>query len=101
EVEHVGLNHLTWIRSARTRHAGAFGGTSGGDRLDELFDRFGPEVELESGVSLEVLRLQHALPSYYVHYYYGHDAEVAAQSTAGYRSRADVVAELETTLLEE
>ena len=48
-----------------------------------------------------MLRLQHALPSYYVHYYYGHDAEVAAQSTAGYRSRADVVAELETTLLEE
>jgi len=52
-------------------------------------------------VSIDVLRLQHALPSYYVHYYYGHDAEVAAQATAGYRSRADVVAELETTLLEE
>ncbi len=105
EVEHVGLNHLTWIRSARTRGAGGTGGpgdeVGGEDRLDELFDRFGPEVELESGVSLEVLRLQHALPSYYVHYYYGHDAEVAAQSTAGYRSRADVVAELETTLLEE
>ena len=105
EVEHVGLNHLTWIRSARTRGAGGTGGPGDGvggeDRLDELFDRFGPEVELESGVSLEVLRLQHALPSYYVHYYYGHDAEVAAQSTAGYRSRADVVAELETTLLEE
>jgi len=101
EVEHVGLNHLTWIRSARTRHAGAFGGTSGEDRLDELFDRFGPEVELESGVPIDVLRLQHALPSYYVHYYYGHDAEVAQQSAAGYRSRADVVAELETKLLEE
>jgi 6-phospho-beta-glucosidase len=105
EVEHVGLNHLTWIRSARTRGADGAGGPGDGvggeDRLDELFDRFGPEVELESGVSLEVLRLQHALPSYYVHYYYGHDAEVAAQSTAGYRSRADVVAELETTLLEE
>ena len=101
EVEHVGLNHLTWIRSARTRHAGAFGGASGEDRLDELFDRFGSEVELESGVPIDVLRLQHALPSYYVHYYYGHDAEVAQQSAAGYRSRADVVAELETELLEE
>ena len=104
-VEHVGLNHLTWIRSARTRGTGSSGGGGGGfageDRLDELFDRFGPEVELESGLSLDVLRLQHALPSYYVHYYYGHDAEVAAQSTVGYRSRADVVAELETTLLEE
>ncbi len=105
-VEHVGLNHLTWIRSARTP-AGA--GTDGADtadgadpdRLDELFDRFGPHVELESGVPLEVLRLQHALPSYYVHYYYEHDAEVAQQSAPGYRSRAEVVAELETKLLEE
>ena len=48
-----------------------------------------------------MLRLQHALPSYYVHYYYQHDAEVAQQSAPGYRSRADVVAELETKLLEE
>ena len=98
EIEHVGLNHLTWIRSAR-----APGSTAGAseDRLDELFDRFGPEVELESGVPLEVLRLQHALPSYYVHYYYGHDAEVAQQAAPGYRPRADVVAELETTLLDE
>ena len=105
-VEHVGLNHLTWIRSARTgavRPAAApdVAEEAGPDRLDELFDRFGPEVELESGVPLEVLRLQHALPSYYVHYYYQHDAEVAAESTPGYRPRADVVAELETTLLEE
>ncbi len=99
-VEHVGLNHLTWIRSARTGGAGGEDG-AGPDRLDELFDRFGPEVELESGVSLDVLRLQHALPSYYVHYYYGHDAEVAQQSAPGYRSRADVVAELETKLLGE
>ena len=96
EVEHVGLNHLTWIRSAVVRGAG--GGT---DRLGELFERFGPELELESGVPIDVLRLQHALPSYYVHYYYQHDAEVAQQAAPGYRSRADVVAELETKLLEE
>ena len=95
EIEHVGLNHLTWIRSARTPAAGS----GARDRLDELFEGFGPEVELESGVSAEVLRLQHALPSYYVHYYYGHDAEVAQQESPGYRSRADVVAELETMLL--
>ena len=94
-VEHVGLNHLTWIRSARV------GDDRGEDRLDDLFSRFGPELELESGVSIDVLRLQHALPSYYVHYYYQHDAEVTQQSAAGHRSRADVVAELETKLLEE
>lgn len=95
-VEHVGLNHLTWIRSA---HVGARG--DGPDRLDDLFERFGPELELESGIPVDLLRLQHALPSYYVHYYYQHDAEVAAQSAPGHRSRADVVAELEATLLEQ
>ena len=94
-VEHVGLNHLTWIRSARV------GDDQSEDRLDDLFSRFGPELELESGVSIDVLRLQHALPSYYVHYYYQHDAEVTQQSAPGHRSRADVVAELETKLLEE
>jgi 6-phospho-beta-glucosidase len=94
-VEHVGLNHLTWIRSARV------GGDGGDERLEDLFERFGPELELESGVSIDVLRLQQALPSYYVHYYYQHDAEVAQQSAPGHRSRAEVVADLENALLQE
>jgi 6-phospho-beta-glucosidase len=94
-VEHVGLNHLTWIRSARV------GGEGGDDRLEYLFERFGAELELESGVPIDLLRLQRALPSYYVHYYYQHDAEVAQQSAPGHRSRADVVAELEAALLQE
>ena len=94
EIEHVGLNHLTWIRSAR------LSGESE-DRLPELFDHYGPELELESGVPIDALRLLQALPSYYVHYYYQHDAEVAVQSAPGHRSRADVVAELEARLLEE
>jgi len=121
-IEHVGLNHLTWIRSAHIGSgagvgagvgasvgAGGAGGADvaggadldGADRLDDLFERFGPELELESGVPIDVLRMQHALPSYYVHYYYQHDAEVAQQAAPGHRSRADVVAELETKLLEE
>jgi len=94
EIEHVGLNHLTWIRSAVVNGEAE-------DRLPELFDRCPVELELESGVSIDVLRLQQALPSYYVHYYYQHDAEVAQQSKPGHRSRADVVAELETKLLRE
>jgi 6-phospho-beta-glucosidase len=96
EIEHVGLNHLTWIRSARVKQT-----VGEEDRLSELFERFGAELELESGMPIDVLRLQHAFPSYYVHYYYGHDAEVAQQSAPGHRSRAEVVAELETKLLEE
>ncbi len=93
-VEHVGLNHLTWVRSATV-------GRDPTDRLPELFERFGPELELESGVPIEALRLIGALPSYYVHYYYQHDAEVRQQQSPGYRPRADVVAELEDKLLQE
>jgi 6-phospho-beta-glucosidase len=92
ELEHVGLNHLTWVRSATV---------DGVDVLPDLLDRFGPELELESGSPLSLIRLLGALPSYYLHYYYGRDAELAAQSVPGYRHRAAVVAELEATLLEQ
>jgi 6-phospho-beta-glucosidase len=94
EIEHVGLNHLTWIRSARLSGEPV-------NRLPELFDRHGPELELESGVPIAALRLLEALPSYYLHYYYQHDAEVALQSRPGHRSRAEVVADLEAKLLDE
>jgi 6-phospho-beta-glucosidase len=94
DIEHVGLNHLTWVRSATTPgHPG--------DRLPELFDAVGDNLALESGLPIEVLRLQQALPSYYVHYYYQHDAEVALLSQPGHRSRAEVVAGLEAALLEQ
>ena len=92
EIEHVGLNHLTWVRSARV---------DGVDRLPELLDRFSPELELESGSPPGLLRLLGALPSYYLHYYYCLDHEVAEQSAPGWRSRAEVVAELEAELLAE
>ena len=52
ELEHVGLNHLTWARSARVGRP---------DRLPELFDRFGPEIELESGSPIDLLKLLGAL----------------------------------------
>ncbi len=94
EIEHVGLNHLTWIRSVRAPGQSE-------DKLPELFDRCGPELELESGIPIDLLRLQQALPSYYVHYYYQHDLEVAQQSVPGHRSRAEVVSDLETKLLDE
>ncbi len=92
EIEHVGLNHLTWVRSARV---------DGIDRLPELFDRFSPELELESGSPPGLLQLLGALPSYYLHYYYCLDQNVAEQSGPGWRSRAEVVAELEAELLVE
>jgi len=92
DIEHVGLNHLTWVRSARV---------GGVDRLPELLDRFSPELELESGVPAGLLGLLGALPSYYLHYYYRLDHNLAEQSAPGWRPRADVVAELEAELLAE
>ena len=92
QIEHVGLNHLTWVRSARV---------DGVDRLPELLARFSPELELESGSPPGLLRLLGALPSYYLHYYYCLDQDVAEQAAPGWRSRAEVVAELEAELLDE
>jgi 6-phospho-beta-glucosidase len=91
-LEHVGLNHLTWVRSATV---------DGVDRLPDLLDRYGPELELETGSPLSLLKLLKALPSYYLHYYYAADSVLAEQLAPGYRPRADVVAELETELLEQ
>ena len=73
-IEHVGLNHLTWVRSAVV---------DGVDRMPELLDRFGPELELESGVPAGLLRLLGALPSYYLHYYYCLDQNLAEQAGPG------------------
>jgi 6-phospho-beta-glucosidase len=60
---HVGLNHLTWIRSV----------TAGGvDHLPEMFqriDELADEVELPAGL----LQMLGAIPSYYLRYYYAHD----------------------------
>jgi 6-phospho-beta-glucosidase len=92
ELEHVGLNHLTWARSAMV---------DGVDRLPELLDRFSPELELESGVPAGLLHLLGALPSYYLHYYYCLNENLAEQAAPGWRSRAEVVAELEQELLTE
>jgi 6-phospho-beta-glucosidase len=89
-LEHVGLNHLTWARSAVV---------DGVDRMPELLERFGPELELESGCPSGLLRLLGALPSYYLHYYYCLDENLAEQASPGWRSRAEVVAEIEAELL--
>lgn len=91
-LEHVGLNHLTWVRSALL---------DGKDLLPELLARFGPEMELETGIPRPLLELLGALPSYYLHYYYCLSQEVAEQSAPGYRPRAEVVQDLEARLLEQ
>ncbi|MHB8496864.1 MAG: family 4 glycosyl hydrolase [Acidimicrobiales bacterium] len=92
ELEHVGLNHLTWARSATV---------DGVNRMPELLERYRAELELETGIPAGLLDLLGALPSYYLHYYYCLDHNVAEQAAPGWRTRAEVVAELERELLDE
>jgi 6-phospho-beta-glucosidase len=89
ELDHVGLNHLTWERAARV---------DGVDRLPELLDAHGPDLADSVGLPVEVLRSLGVAPSYYLRYFYAHDAVVQEQLAAP--SRAAEVAEIERQLLE-
>jgi 6-phospho-beta-glucosidase len=89
ELGHVGLNHLSWERAVRVR---------GTDRLPELLDGDGGELAEEMGLPIELMRRQHAIPSYYLRYYYLFD-EVLREQREGH-SRAAEVMEIESRLLE-
>lgn len=89
-LDHVGLNHLTWERAALV---------DGRDRLPELLDEHGDEIAVHTGQPLAVTRLAGgAVPSYYLRYYWAHDAVV--ESERGQQTRAQAVAEIERQLLE-
>jgi 6-phospho-beta-glucosidase len=88
-LEHVGLNHLSWITAARV---------DGVDRLPEVLERHGAEIASDLKLPVERLRALGAVPSYYLRYYYATD-EVLAEQHGGYR-RAEEVMELERRLLE-
>jgi 6-phospho-beta-glucosidase len=87
-LEHVGLNHLSWITAARV---------DGVDRLPEIIERFGAEIASDLGLPSDRLRELGAVPSYYLRYYYATD-EVLAEQRAGHH-RAEEVMELERRLL--
>ena len=89
ELDHVGLNHLTWERAARV---------DGVNRLPELLDRHGDEIAETIGLPATLLRELGAVPSYYLRYFYAHDQVVREQRAAP--SRAAEVAEIERQLLE-
>jgi 6-phospho-beta-glucosidase len=69
-VDQVGLNHLTWIRRVLVDRV---------DVLPELLDRHGATLAEQVGQPVEVLRELRAIPSYYLRYYYAHDAVVTEQ----------------------
>jgi 6-phospho-beta-glucosidase len=87
-LDHVGLNHLTWER-------GAFVG--GVDRLPELLEAHGEEIAVHTGLPLAVTKAVHAVPSYYLRYYWAHDAVV--EEERGQETRAQAVAKIEQELL--
>jgi 6-phospho-beta-glucosidase len=89
QLEHVGLNHLSWERAVRI---------DGEDRLPEILATAAEEVAAEARVPVELVRELGAIPSYYLHYYY-RTGEVLAEQRTG-RTRAEEVMEIEAGLLE-
>ena len=88
-LDHVGLNHLTWERAAVV---------DGTDALPGLIASHGDAIAVHTGLPLSVTAGMRAVPSYYLHYYYAHDAAVAEQR--GHPTRAEHVAEIERELLQ-
>lgn len=91
ELEHVGLNHLSWERAVRV---------DGVDRLPELLAGAGAD-ELAGwiGSPAAIVRLTGAIPSYYLKYYYDFDTVLASQRD-GAESRASQVIDIEGELLD-
>jgi 6-phospho-beta-glucosidase len=89
DLDHVGLNHLTWERAAVV---------DGIDRLPEILESQGAELAARVGAPESVLHEIGAVPSYYLRYYWAHDKVV--EETRGKPTRAQAVAELERQLLE-
>ncbi|HTR92200.1 MAG TPA: 6-phospho-beta-glucosidase [Trebonia sp.] len=87
-LDHVGLNHLTWEREVRV---------DGTDLLPGLLEARGAEIAAHVDSAEPVLTAHGFVPSYYLRYYYEHDAEVAEQRKAG--TRAAAVAAIEAELL--
>jgi 6-phospho-beta-glucosidase len=87
-LDHVGLNHLTWERGVRV---------AGVDRLPELIAGHRDEIAARVGSPASVLDTYGFVPSYYLRYFYEHDAVVAEQRKSG--TRAAAVAAIEAELL--
>jgi 6-phospho-beta-glucosidase len=89
QLEHVGLNHLSWERAVFV---------DGVDRLPEILRDHIDEVAAETAMPGEMIRALDAIPSYYLHYYY-FTPQVVEEQRSG-RTRAEEVMEIEEGLLE-
>src|SRR5580765_5375163 len=91
QLEHVGLNHLTWQRAIRV---------DGVDRLPELLANDLDELAADLGMPADLVRVLGAIPSYYLRYYYQFDDVLAEQLTDGHEKLAEEVIDIENRLLE-
>ncbi|WP_432252229.1 6-phospho-beta-glucosidase [Streptomyces sp. HNM1019] len=91
-LEHIGLNHLTWERAVRV------GGTDGEDVLPKLLAEHGEAIAEDLRMPRTLVNRLGVVPSYYLRYYYQHDAVV--RELRSKPSRAAEVAAIERELLE-
>ncbi|MFF4087469.1 6-phospho-beta-glucosidase [Streptomyces nigra] len=90
-LDHVGLNHLTWETGVR------LGGPEGSDVLPKLLAEHGDALAGDLRLPRVLLDRLGVVPSYYLRYFYAHDAVVREMRTKP--SRAAEVAEMERQLL--
>jgi 6-phospho-beta-glucosidase len=88
-VDQVGLNHLTWVRRVLL---------DGDDVLPALLAEHGDELAEEIELPRRLLDELGAVPSYYLRYFYAHDAVLREQLEG--EPRAAVVQEIERNLLD-
>ncbi|MFI2710812.1 6-phospho-beta-glucosidase [Micromonospora sp. NPDC018662] len=87
-LDHVGLNHLTWVRAVRV---------DGRDRLPELLADHAERIGRQLGLPPRLLHDTGTIPSSYLRYFYRHDEEVARGRSGP--TRAEEVARVERDLL--
>src|SRR5437763_6922371 len=77
ELEHVGLNHLSWLRAVRL---------DGVDIVPDLLKHHGDGLAEELKLPVQLLRILGVIPSYYLRYYYLQDQLLAEERAPGHRS---------------
>ncbi|WP_296604058.1 6-phospho-beta-glucosidase [Nocardioides sp.] len=89
ELDHVGLNHLTWEREVLV---------DGVDALPRLLADRAADIAAEIELPVEVVDRLRCVPSYYLRYFYAHDEVV--RELRSEPSRASAVAAIERRLLD-
>ncbi len=89
QLDHVGLNHLTWERGVKL---------DGEEILPSIIERSAREIAEGNQIPEEVIHHLGMIPSYYLRYYYMHDRVVEEERNAP--TRASEVLAIEEKLLE-